>query len=133
MSGAFKAQGSKLNRSGTPIAECVNIDRSGAKADLLDVTNMDSTGGYREKIPGLLDPGEITVTANHLGNASATQATLQADFDGQVLNDWTIDLPNGKGTYSFNAYVTDLSFKLPHDKQAEFGFKLTITGPVAFA
>lgn len=133
MSGAFKAQGSQLKRNGTLIAECVNIDGSGAKTDLLDVTNMDSTGAYREKIPGLLDAGEISVTANHLGNTSATQGNLQADFDGQVLNSWTIDLPNALGTYSFQAYVTSVDFKLAHDKQAEFSFKLTITGPRTFA
>ncbi len=133
MSGAFKAQGSVLSRAGTAIAECVTIDGSGSKADIADVTNMDSPGAYREKLPTLLDAGEISVTANHLGNANANQTVLQTDFDAQTLSDWTIDLPNGLGTYSFQAYVGSVDFKLPHDKQAEFSFKLIITGPRTFA
>jgi predicted secreted protein len=132
--GAGKAQGSQLKRNGTLIAECINIDGSGAKADMQDATNMDSTGGYREYVPTLLDAGEISVNCNHLGSAGTTQTDLQSDFDNQALQSWTIDLPPALGgTYSFNAYVTAVDFKLAHDKLAEFSFKLKITGPRTFA
>jgi predicted secreted protein len=133
MSNAFKAQGTLLKRAGTTIAEVVNIQRSGSKADLADVTNMDSSGAYREYLPTLLDGGEISATLNYLGNADATQANLQSDFDSQSLQTWTIVLPGGKGTWTFSAYVTDVSFNLPHDKQAELSTKLKITGQPTFA
>lgn len=135
---AFAGRGSKLERGNgatpevfTAIAELRKITRSGSKADLADVTNMDS-GAYREKLPTLLEPGEISFEGNYIPS-DTTQATLQSDFDGQVLHNWEIVLPGSRGTWSFAAYVTALDLPdLQVDKEAMITGKLTITGAPTF-
>jgi predicted secreted protein len=131
MSNAVSAIGSKIKRNGVAIAEVVNIDLSGAKLDLADVTNMDSVGGYKEWLPTLREGGEVSCTANLL--VGGTQGTLQTDFDTAIIQAWTIEISNPIiETVAFNAYVMDIGFKLAHDKQAEASFKLKVTGPKVF-
>lgn len=129
---AKAAIGSKILRNGAAIAEVINIDLSGAKLDLVDVTNMDSVGGYKEWLPTLREGGEVTCTANLI--PGGTHTTLQADFDTGIVQAWSITISNPViETVTFQAYVMDISLKLAHDKQAEAGFKLKVTGPKTFS
>jgi hypothetical protein len=128
---AVAAMGSQILRNGAAIAEVINIDLSGAKLDLVDVTNMSSTLGYKEWLPTLREGGEVSCEAN-LTTANAL-TTLQADFDGNIVQAWafTVSTPI-ISTCSFNAYVMDIGVKLAHDKQAILNFKLKVTGPKVF-
>jgi predicted secreted protein len=144
---AFAGRGSQLQRgdAGTPtenfvtIAEMKKITRTGSKADLADVTNMDS-GNYREKLPTLLEPGEINFEGNYIPS-DATQANLQADFDGQALHHWKIILPQiagspptSRGSWSFSGYVTAVDNPdLQVDKEAVVTGKITITGAATYS
>jgi predicted secreted protein len=138
MSNAFAPRGTELQR-GTPltsptyttIAEVTKISISGSKADLADVTNMDSPSNFREFLPTLLDSGEIKAEMNFIPG-DATQAAVLADFNGQVLSPWQIVLPNSLGSFTFNAYVTTEDVDLPIDKQGTRSFTLKVTGPVTF-
>ena len=129
---AFAAIGSQILRNGTPIAELKTIDLSGAKLDLVDVTNMDSVGGYKEWLPTLREGGEISCEGILIG--AAALSTLQADFDSQLFQAWTITVSNPVVlTITFNAYVMDIGVKLAHDKEAIQSFKLKVTGPKVFS
>ncbi|HEY0701266.1 MAG TPA: phage tail tube protein [Candidatus Acidoferrales bacterium] len=134
MSNSIAARGSKLQRSPdnstfTTIAEVLKINGSGGKSDLADVTNMDSPSNFREKLPTLLDSGDVSFDCNWIpGNSTQTQLTT--DFNNQTLLYWKILLPNGTNGLSFQGYVTDKNFDLPIDKQASKSLKLTITGPI---
>jgi predicted secreted protein len=134
MSNAFAARSSKLQRSPdnstfTTIAEVLKINGSGGKSDLADVTNMDSPSSFREKLPTLLDSGDVSFDVNWIpGNTTQTQLTT--DFNNQTLLYWKILLPNGTNGLTFQAYVTDKNFDLPIDKQGTKSLKLTITGPI---
>lgn len=130
MSGAIAPRGTLFQRATVTIAEVIKISRSGSKADLADVTNMDS-GVFREFLPTLLDSGEVAIEMNLLpGNA--VQATLLADFNGQVLSAYVIELPNTAGHWAFNAYVTSDDFDLDPTKQATKSVKFKITGAVTY-
>lgn len=139
MSKAFAGVGTKLQRGDgagafVTIAEMTKIQGTGSKADVIDVTNMDSPTAYREKIVTLLDAGEISFDGN-LVSDDATQQQVQADFDGRVQNPWRIVLPVDPGTtaprghWDFLANVTAVDFDIQHDKQAVISGKLTISGP----
>ncbi len=137
---AFAGQGTQLQLgSGTPaspgsyatIAEITKIQRSGSKMDIVDTTNMDSIGAYREKLPTLLDGGEISFEANYIPQ-DATQQSLQTSFDGRTLQPWQIVLPSSLGMWNFNAYVSSNDFDLMTDKASTFTGKLTITGKPVF-
>ena len=136
---AFAGQGTQLQRGNaaspevfTSLAEVKNIQRSGAKVDLQDVTNMDSVGAYREYLPTLLDAGEVSFSGNYIPG-DTTQQTLQSDFDSRAKKNWKIVLPNTLGAWSFAAYVSSFDFDLPTDKEATITVKLKITGKPTFA
>jgi predicted secreted protein len=141
MSKAFAGLGTKLQRGDgagpevfTTIAEMTKVQGTGSKADVIDVTNMDSPSAYREKLVTLLDAGEIAFDGNLIAD-DATQENVQADFDGRVLHNWKVVLPDDpatslpRGHWDFAAYVTSLDFDNQHDKQSTISGKLTITGP----
>ena len=46
------------------VGEITSLGKSGAKADTVDVTNMQSPDGFREFISGLRDCGEVSCTVN---------------------------------------------------------------------
>jgi predicted secreted protein len=141
MSKAFAGRASQLQRGTgnvptetfTKIAELKKISLTGSKADLADVTNMDS-GNYREYLPTLVTAGEISFEGNYLPN-DATQQLLFTDFSTQALHNWKIVLPPmgtytvTQGTWEFAAYVTGCEYpELQVDKEATMSGKLTITG-----
>lgn len=136
---AFAGQGAELQLGdgGSPeafstIAEVTKVQRSGSKMDLVDVTNMDSIGAYREKLATLLDGGEISFDANYVPS-DATQVSLQSQFDNRTLSNWKIVLPGARGTWSFKAYSISADFDLSVDKASTFTGKLAITGKPSFA
>jgi predicted secreted protein len=138
MSQSIAARGTMLQRgSGSPttyttIAEVLKIQRSGSKADLADVTNMDSPSSFREFLPTLLDSGEVSFECNFIPSSSS-QATVLSDFTNQTLSPWKIELPGGtEGNWTFNAYVTSDDIDIPIDKQVTKSVKLKISGPVTY-
>jgi len=130
--GAFKGQGTQLNRNGVPIAECVNFDGPTGKNEFDDATNMDSVGGDKEWIPTLRDNGELSFTANFLGIANTSQSQLIADYqaDPPTLSSWSLVFPGGHGQVDFSGYVAEFSLKVPHDKKVDFSSKIKISGSI---
>jgi hypothetical protein len=114
----------------TQLAEVRKMQFSGTKYDLADVTNMQS-GNFREWLPTLADAGELSFEANYIPQDS-TQMSLNNDFKNALLLACQIVLPNGLGTFAFNAYVTNFEIDLPIDKQASIIGKLKITGSITF-
>ena len=45
----------------TKVAEVVNISGPNIETEDIDITSMDSSSGFRDFIPGLIDGGEISV------------------------------------------------------------------------
>lgn len=144
---AFAPIGSKLQitiDAGSPpvptltdVAEIQTIQRSGSKSDLVDVTNMQSTGGYREFLATLRDAGDVAFSGNYIPN-DATQQALQTLFDGATKVACAIVLPPAGtytvslGTWTFDAYVQSNDYDLPHDKEGKISGKLKITGKPVF-
>jgi predicted secreted protein len=135
---AFPGQGTQLEvgdggspETFTTIAEIKKIQGTGAKTDILDTTNMDSIGAYREKLATLLDAGEINFDANFVPS-NVTQQSLQAKFDARLKSNWKIVLPGVRGTWSFAAFIGSIDFDVPVDKEVTMSGKLIITGPRTF-
>ena len=53
------------------IAECKGIAVPTVEIEYLDATHLESTGGYREYIPGLKDAGSITIPCGYSTEAYA--------------------------------------------------------------
>jgi predicted secreted protein len=115
-----------------PLAEIKDINFTGSKYDLDDVTNYES-GNFREFISTLADSGDLSFSGNYIPT-DASQAALLGFFNTGVLVSWKITLPaaaNASQPITFKAFVQSLEHNLPLDKAATISGKLKISGPVA--
>lgn len=134
MSNAFAPRGTAFQHSPdgttyTTVAELLKIEGSGSKADLADVTNMDSSSSFKEYLATLVDAGEFSIDANFIpGNA--TQKVLDTDFAAQTNGYYKVVLPGSLGNMTFRGFVSNTDYMLPIDKQGTRAFKIKVTGPI---
>ena len=138
-SNAKTALGTQLKRGDgggpeifTKIAEIKSIKGPSEEAAIIDVTNLDSTGGYEEYIQGLKKGGTLSMQANFVPSDTAYLA-CRADFLGSVKHNWQIVHPGGIGTFSFQAFVSKLDHSLDAKSAMEVAIDLQITGAVTLA
>lgn len=116
----------------TTIAEVKDIDGPGRTADTIEVTSMDSTGGYKEYIPSLKDGGEVSFDMNF--TTSAAQAALVTDFENRTKRNFKIVTTHATPkNISFSGYITDLSYSFEVAGVAMRSVTIKITGPVTEA
>ncbi len=120
----------------TQLQEVKTIGFSGTKADLADVTNMNSSN-YKEWLPTLIDSGDLAIAGNLIPNAQSEQDVINF-FNNQTLTFWEIVLPPGpgfptsEGSFAFAAFVVGVDRNLPVEKEATISIKLKITGQISF-
>ncbi len=112
---ASSAQQSTLAiQSGTSfitIAQIENITGPGTTVDLIDITNLDSTGGYKEYFGGLKD--NEAVSFDLVWNAADTgTGYFIAANTGATLSTWKVSFNFGTPkTATFSGYATKWSPK----------------------
>lgn len=113
----------------TPVAESVTIKLTGGKRDQAEVTNMDSTSGYKEFIAALKDAGELQVDGNFIP-ADAGQQGVSALFESGAVVNWQFTLPNQHGYFAAAGFVIDdRGVSAPVDKKVTTSFKVRFSGP----
>lgn len=115
----------------TTIAEVTDVTDFGANVEFVEVTNFDSTGGYREYIGGLKTPSNFTFSVNWLP-AAPTQAALLADLNAGTTRAFKYQLPTGKGTYNFSAIVVDWKFSNNPAAAITGSFTLQVSGTITW-
>ena len=86
----------------TIIGNLTSIGEIGIESDEIDVTTLDSSGGYKEFIAGFKDAGEIS-----LEGILATETAFNAMVvlaGSQAEEEWTIESDTGS-TWVFDAFV----------------------------
>lgn len=98
-------------------------------ADTIDVTTLDSDGGYREFIGGFKDGGEVPIEG-FFDSENEGQLAIQVSLDDGIAEDYKITFPTTpKAEWAFKAVVT--GFKVGDvdvDGNIEFGATLKISG-----
>jgi len=111
-----------------PIAEINSITGPGMTRDFIDVTSLDSVGGYREYIGGFRDGGEVTLEMNF---TSAGYAAMLTDFESADSRNYQIVISDPLDTtLTFAAFVTDLPLTIVPDDKITLSVTLKITGAV---
>lgn len=120
----------------TTIAEVKDIDGPGMEAESLDATNHSSPEGWKEKVAGLLNGGEVTFEMNALP-ANATQdftTGIMKDFIDRTLRNFQIVFPDaGNETWTFAAIIKNVSRKMPVDGLFMADVTLDISGKPTFS
>lgn len=93
------------------IGEVTNISGPSMSRDTHDVTSLASTGGYREFITGLRDPGAMTFTMWFNRTDYEAMKTL---FESDDINDFELVLADDDvSSFEFSGYVTELPLEVP--------------------
>lgn len=110
------------------IAEITSIKGPGMKRDTIEVTNMDSLGGYKEFIAGFRDSGTISLSMNF---TRAGYDALKADFESNVLSYYEIVLPDTVATsFEFTGLVTEVPLTIGAKDAISMDVSIQITGPI---
>ena len=110
------------------IAEINSITGPGMSRDTIDVTSLDSTGGYREFIAGFRNAGTITLAMNF---TRSTYDTMKADFESDSLQNYEIILPDAENTsFEFEGLVTELPLTIPADDKITADVTIQVSGQV---
>ena len=132
MSNAFAGVGTVFKRwTGTAwasISEINSITGPGMTRDTIDVTSLDSTGGYREFITGFRNAGTITLAMNF---TRATYEIMKTDFESDTPSNYEIVLPDADNTsLEFEGLVTELPLTIPPDDKVTTDVTIQISGAV---
>lgn len=120
----------------TTIAEVQNISGPSLSLEMIDVTNHSSTAGWKERIGGLLDGGEVTFDINFQPTASTHNysAGLVKDMVNRTRRNFKIVFPDGSSTtWTFSALVSKFQSKAPVNGQLSASVSLMITGQPTLA
>ncbi len=125
-SDAFAGVGTVFKRGAVAIAEITSISGPNLTRGTIDVTNLDSTNGYREFIAGFRDGGEVTLSMNF---TMATWQDFKDDFDSDDAVTYSIVLGNTEeNTFGFDAFITSLGMAVPFDDKVSSDVTLKIDG-----
>lgn len=131
-SNAFAGVGTLFRRwSGAAwvnIAEVNSISGPSMSRDTIDVTSLDSVGGYREFIAGFRDPGTVQLAMNFTRD---TFDTMKTDFESDTAQNYEIMLPDAENTsLEFVGLVTELPIEITADDKVTSTVTIKITGQV---
>lgn len=132
MSNAVSGVGTKFRRwdgaNWDNIAEINSISGPTMSRDTIDVTSLDTTGGYREFITGFRNPGTITLAMNF---TRATYDIMKADFESDTRQYYEIYLPDADNTsLEFEGLVTELPLNIPADDKITADVTIQVSGQV---
>ena len=127
-SNAFAGVGTIFKRNNVAVAEVNSITGPNATRNQIDVTSLDSTGGYKEYIGGFRDGGEVSLNMNF---TKASYGQMQNDFEDDALQSYSVVLPDTSATtLTFDAFVQNLGFAIPTDDKVTADVTLKVSGPV---
>jgi predicted secreted protein len=110
------------------IAEINSITGPSMSRDTIDVTSLDSTGGYREFITGFRNAGTVVLAMNFTRD---TYETMKNDFESNVIKNYQIVLPDVEATgLDFEGLVTELPLTIPADDKVTADVTIQVTGKV---
>lgn len=110
------------------IAEINSITGPSMTRETIDVTSLDSTGGYREFIGSFRDGGTISLNMNF---SNSTYEIMKDDFESADLQSYEIVLPDTSiTTFEFDGFVTECPINITTDDKIASDVVIKISGQV---
>lgn len=123
-----------MSEAFTTIAEVLDINGPNLARGSLDATSH-SSGGWKEKVAGIKDGGQVTFDINWVpGNATHANSTGLLSFfdDGEAHNFQLVENDASTLTWSFAAICTGFTTTKPVDGIRKGSITLDITGAVTY-
>ena len=103
-----KGDGTSSPETFTTIPEVMRLSGPSIRFDLLDVTSHDSSGFFREFIPGLADGDNVTADFNWRPS-NTIHIDLRDDSLNRTLGNYQVVFPDtSENTLDFQSYVAGL-------------------------
>lgn len=113
------------------IAEISAIEGPSKTRETIEVTALDSEGGYREYIPSLREGGTISLTMNY---TRATFDVMNGDFENNDVQHYLISIPDDDYTeMEFSGLVTEMPFSASVGDKITANVTIKVTGKVYVA
>lgn len=117
----------------TKVAEVLSIGGPDVSAEEIDVTSLDSTGGYKEFITGLKEGGSVALEVNWI-KSNTQQTTLRDALDsGAELNCRIVFSDSPQTVATFACKVTGFSMSAEPDSQLKASITIKISGAVTWS
>lgn len=115
----------------TTVAKLTKIGAPEMSRAEIDVTTLDSVGGYKEFIPDFRDGGMLAIEGFAISDAG--QDALKSNFDSETNETFTIITPNGI-TIVFDGYVSKYKKGDAAVSQGiQFSGEIRVSGVVSYA
>jgi hypothetical protein len=136
---AYRGRGCTLGVSSTSsgfttIAQLRTFKFAGLKSTLEDVTNLSSPTAFKEWLPTIVDPSDLSFDGV-LDPQNATIHSLPGLLQNQTEQYFQITLTDPASTaLTFQGYVTEYNpVSVDYSKALMFSGKIQITGPITIA
>ena len=131
---ATRAQGTTLKYTPAEgeqltVGKLTSVGEIQPEAEEVDVTTLDSTGGYREYIQGFRDSGEVELSGYH-DAGDAGQKAMRAAFDSGESGSFEVAFPDGTAAKFFGFVKSHTIGSAEVDGAIGFGAVIRISGPV---
>jgi predicted secreted protein len=99
----------------------------------IDITNHGTTDYFREFLPGMIDPGTVTFTANYVSSSSWANELITDIMAARSLINWKIELSTGEAATSSqnvwygNGYITNYQLITANDQAVQYSVSLKLT------
>ena len=115
----------------TTVAEVLSFSGPELSAEEIDVTNLDSSGGFKETIAGLRDAGAVTLELNWHKHAS--QVSIRDKLAAGTSDNYRITWSDSPSTIAdFAGVVTAFSMTTDPNAQITASVTVQITGQVTW-
>jgi len=121
------------------MAEVISVSPPVYNMGTIDISNHQTTDYYREYLPGLIDGGTLTFTANYVESTAGGASSGAVEWSRGLINDlmdartkigWGITL---SGTSSQNVwtgvgYITSYQLLASNDKAVQYTVSIKVSG-----
>lgn len=114
----------------TAIGGLTSIGGIEISADTVDVTALDSEGGYREFLAGFKDAGDVSLEG-YLDDEDAGQAASYTALESGEVQKCEIAFPNGS-KWTFDGIVTGFSTSAALEDAVSFSATVKVSGKPTF-
>lgn len=128
---AKRALGTQLKIGKTTpvaVAGLTSIGGLELSADTIDVTTLDSEGGYREFIAGFKDGGEVPIEGYFKPETGKGQKELYDLYEAGTVEDFVIQFPNNMARWEFKGVVTGISTAADLEDPLSFSSTIKVSG-----
>ncbi|WP_156889536.1 phage tail tube protein [Paenibacillus harenae] len=128
MAEATRALGTQLMIGINAVGNLSSIGGIDASAETIDVTALDSTGGYRRKLAGFKDGGEVSISG-FFAPGDVGQAAIYTAFESGASSEFKIVFPASlNAQWEFTGVVTGFTTSAELEDALTFEATITVSG-----